>query len=190
MVNGSRPHADKERPRSHWQRRRQGWRACWVAVIALALGLAAIPGLESAPGDATSPVQTMSEELARRGMDKFLGQWADYIKLETDFFLAQAHSHMAEEDASTFRAAHQRLHLQEACAVLNRVFAASNASKGGGKLLKLHRPNLLASVTALKTKLAALDDQFVRGECRCHGGDGSRVYDAALDGHVPWMTPG
>ena len=104
--------------------------------------------------------------LARRGMDKFLGQWADYIKLETDFFLAQAHSHMAEEDASTFRAAHQRLHLQEACAVLNRVFAASNASKGGGKLLKLHRPNLLASVTALKTKLARLTreiDQLIYG---------------------------
>ena len=49
--------------------RRRGWRACWVTVIALALGLAAIPGLESAPGGATSPVQTMSEELARRGME-------------------------------------------------------------------------------------------------------------------------
>lgn len=49
--------------------RRRGWRACWVTVIALALGLAAVPGLESAPGGATSPVQTMSEELARRGME-------------------------------------------------------------------------------------------------------------------------
>jgi len=75
-------------------------------------------------------------------------------KLHTELTLARQHS--ADEEEAACNPAKQRLHLQECKALLERVYAASNSSKGGGKLMKQHRPDLLALVTKTKTKLATL----------------------------------
>ena len=93
--------------------------------------------------------------LAKKGMDRWLGLWQDYLDLESSFFLAQANMHAASEDEAQCRPGEQCVRLKESVRLLDRVYAASNSSKGGGKLLKLHRPDLLRLVTQTKSRLTS-----------------------------------
>ena len=106
----------------------------------------------------TSAAGRMDEAVqARQGMDAWLGDWSDYLQLESDYFTAQARIHSADEEEAAGHHAQKRVHLQEASRLMQRVYSASNATKGGGNVLKVHRPNMLRLVTSLKTKLASLE---------------------------------
>ena len=95
--------------------------------------------------------------LAKNGLDGWLSSWQNYLELEYSFFTALARQHSADEEEAACNPAKQRVHLQECKALLDRVYAASNSSKGGGKLMKQHRPDLLRLVTNTKSKLATLE---------------------------------
>ena len=90
-------------------------------------------------------------------VDGWLSSWQHYLDLEYSFFTALARQHSADEEETACNPAKQRLHLEECKALLERVYAASNSSKGGGKLMKQHRPDLLALVSKTKSKLATLE---------------------------------
>ena len=95
--------------------------------------------------------------LAKKGMDKWMGLWYDYLDLESSLFCALACIHAAEDDEAACRPGQQRIRLQEAVKLIDRVYAASNSSKGGGKLFKLHRPDLLRLSTQTKSRLSTLE---------------------------------
>ena len=65
--------------------------------------------------------------VAKRGMDRWLSAWADYLSLESSFFLMQAHSHAADCDEAACRPAQQRVHLEHSKKLMDRIYAASNS---------------------------------------------------------------
>ena len=65
--------------------------------------------------------------VAKRGMDRWLSAWADYLSLESSFFRMQAHSHAADCDEAACRPAQQRVHLEHSKKLMDRIYAASNS---------------------------------------------------------------